>query len=106
MTNSASFSFPDNWNCLTDLMDKMPRSMDKSKTVKLAIEQMLESVTKTPFLSLDSFATKVTTPELTMTRIVFDKILRGMDIADIRDFKKLMVKRMGTVDDEIYKRTQ
>ena len=71
MTNIHSFSFPEQWKCLTELMDKMPRSMDRSKTVKLAIEQMLEKVTKTPFLSLDNFATEITTPEkvnLTITR--------------------------------------
>ncbi len=106
MTNILSMSFPDGWTCLADLLEKMPRSMDRSKTVKLAIEQMLEKVTQTPFLSLDNFSTDKTIPDLPMDKKSWVKLLKGMEVAEVRDLKILMTKRLGLVDDEIYRSTQ
>jgi hypothetical protein len=80
--------------------------MDASKTVKLAIEGLLEKVTKKPFVSLDSFSTTETIPELRLDNKVFSKLLKDMDIIEIRNLQKLMTRKQGLVDDEVYKRTQ
>ena len=106
MSKVKSFSFPDDWKCLDNLLEKMPRSMDASKTVKLAVEGLLEKVTKKPFVSLDSFSEEVTIPELKLDNKTFSKLLRGMDIVEVRDLQKLITRKQGLVDDEIYRKTQ
>lgn len=80
--------------------------MDASKTVKLAVEGLLEKVTKKPFVSLDSFSEEVTIPELKLDNKTFSKLLRGMDIVEVRDLQKLITRKQGLVDDEIYRKTQ
>ena len=107
MSKVKSFSFPDEWKCLDNLLDKMPRAMDASKTVKVAIEQMLEKVTNKPFVSLDSFDTEeIVIPDLKMDIKTFNKLLKTMDIVELRNYQKLLSKRKANVDDEVYRRTQ
>jgi hypothetical protein len=107
MSKVKSFSFPDDWKCLDNLLDKMPRAMDASKTVKVAVEQMLEKVTNKPYVSLDSFGTKDTVvPDLHMDVKTFSKLLKSMDIVEVRNLQKLLGKKKTSVDDEVYKRTQ
>lgn len=105
MSKVKSFSFPDDWKCLDNLLEKMPRSMDASKTVKVAIEKMLESISKKPFISLDNFADEKVTPELLMDRKTWNNLLKNMDVPEIKELKQLMTKRMSLIDDEIFKRT-
>jgi len=107
MSKVKSFSFPDEWKCLDNLLDKMPRAMDASKTVKVAVEQMLEKVTNKPFISLDNFEKEdVVIPDLKMEVKTFNKLLKTMDIVEVRNLQKLLNKRKSAVDDEVYRRTQ
>ena len=107
MSKIITISYPNDWKCLDNLLDKMPRSMDRSKTIVVAIEQMLEKVTNKPFVSLDNFGTPDTiTPDLHMDIKLWNKLLKTMDIVEVRNLQKLMTKRKGLVDDEVYKRTQ
>ncbi len=105
MTKVKSYSVPDGWNCLAELLEILPRSMDASKTIKLAVENLLEKVQNKPFISLDNFETEITVPDLPMDLKLWKKLLKDMSIPDVRDLHKLMTKRQSLVDDEIYRRT-
>jgi len=105
MSKIRTFSSPVDWNCLEQLLTKLPRTIDRSGAVRLSIEKFLESVTKTPYVSMDNFVSAITKPTLEADPKTWSALLKGMDVKEVRELQKLMQKRLNIVNDEVYKRT-
>jgi hypothetical protein len=107
MTRIKSFSIPDNWTGLSDLLATMPREMGTSKTIKYAVDLALEKVTSKPRVSLDNFGeANIVTPDLKMTKKVFQDLVNTLDIMELRNLQSKLSNRKHYIDDVIYRRTQ
>ena len=40
MSKIMSFSFPENWNCLDSVLEKLPRNINPSGAVRMAVEEL------------------------------------------------------------------
>lgn len=105
MSKVRTFSAPDDWKCLDNLLEKLPRSVDISGAVRMSVESFYKTVESKPTVTLDTFKTETTIPELNIDPKTWKKLLKDMSIEDIRELQTLMNKRKSLVDDEIYRRT-
>ena len=68
MSKVRSFSSPDDWKCLDNLLEKLPRAINPSGAIRLAVEEYAKKLDKTPYVSLDEFSTKSTVPRLDLQK--------------------------------------
>jgi len=59
MSKIRSFSSPNDWNNIEQLLEKLPRTIDLSSAVRMSVDKFLESVSKTPFVSMDNFVSPI-----------------------------------------------
>jgi len=107
MTRISSFSMPDNWTGLSELLQHMPREMGTSKTIKYAIDLALEKVTSKPRVSLDNFGeANIVTPDLKMSKKTFTDLINSMGTVDLRALQQLVDSRKYQIDDAVLRRTR
>jgi hypothetical protein len=107
MTRIKSFSIPDNWTGLSDLLATMPREMGTSKTIKYAVDLALEKVTSKPRVSLDNFGeANIVTPDLRMTKKIFQDLVNTMNIVELRELQSKLSNRKAYIDELVYRKTQ
>lgn len=103
MSKIHSFSTTDDWKCLENLLNKMPR-ISASKIIKVAIEEKLERVIKNP-ISLDDFKEETTVPRLDADSKTWNHLMKPMTNEDLRKLQRQIQTKLNIVSDEIYKRT-
>lgn len=104
MSKAITFSHPEGWNCLHDMMEKLPRAVSQSRAIVLAIEEKNKRMVVKSNLSLDEFKDDIIAPDLTMNKKAWVGILKTMSIEEIRELDSLIEKRAILVDEEIKKR--
>tara|TARA_R110002074_G_scaffold114374_2_gene244442 strand:+ start:172 stop:492 length:321 start_codon:yes stop_codon:yes gene_type:complete len=105
MSKIMSFSFPENWNCLDNVLEKLPRSFNRSTAARLAFENYEKSLTKTPYLSLDEFSENKVVPRLDLPRKQWDVLFKGMNTTELREFETSIQSKLNLVKTEIFERT-
>lgn len=104
MSNIRTFSAPQEWKCLDNLLEKLPRTIDRSKAVRMAIEEKLQRVIKNP-ISLDDFRNEIPVPRLDVDSKTWNNLMKPMDNAELRKLQKQIQTKLNIVNDEIYRRT-
>jgi hypothetical protein len=106
MNVNRSFSHDKDWNCYDDLIKEYPVAIQRSigsKIIREAIELFAKTKKSKSLVTMDDYGNA---PRLDLEQKEWKKILKAMSITDVRDLQKLLGKRKGLVDDEVYKRTQ
>ena len=88
MTKVLSFSFPDNWTCLDELLNKLPRSIKASHAVKLAIEEK-NTRTQKNIITLNDFQTEITIPRLDTEHKIWKTYMKSMEAEELRKLQKV-----------------
>ena len=103
MSNTC-FSHNDDWKCLGELLEKLPRTINKSKAIVMSVEALNKQITAKTNLSLDDFE-EPNVVRLEADPKIWRQQLKEMNVQELRDLQKLMQKRKSLVDDAIYKET-
>ena len=90
MSKIMSFSFPENWNCLDSVLEKLPRSVNQSGAVRLAVEDYQKKLDQTPYLSLDEFSENKVVPRLDLPRKQWDVLFKGMNLVKTEIFERTL----------------
>ena len=105
MSKIRTFSSPNDWNCLDNLLEKLPRTIDVSGAVRLAIEDYAKKIETTPYVSLDEFAEKTTIPRLDLQKKDWLNLFKGMNTTELRELETKIQLKMNLVKTEIFERT-
>jgi|TARA_B110000285_G_scaffold66867_1_gene76768 hypothetical protein len=105
MSKIMSFSFPENWNCLDSVLEKLPRSVNQSGAVRLAVEDYQKKLDQTPYLSLDEFSENKVVPRLDLPRKQWDVLFKGMNTTELRELETSIQSKLNLVKTEIFERT-
>ena len=103
MAKLKNFSFPDGYTKIDELLEKLPRTFNKSSALRFAVEQQLERTKKNP-LSLDDFKEEVPIPRIDADSKTWNHIMKPMDAAELRKLQKQIQTKLNIVNDEIYRR--
>lgn len=104
MSKSTAFSHDDDWNCLNELLTKLPRSISKSKAVVMAVEELNKQITRKSSLSLDDFKEKDTLPRLEAEQKVWKKLIKDKSTSELKELVRLCSSRKSLVEEELYRR--
>ncbi len=105
MSKIKSFSFPDDWNCLDNVLEKLPRNINPSGAIRLAVEEYAKKLEKTPYVSLDEFSEKTTTPRLDLQKKDWLELFKGMNTTELRKLEAKIQSKLNLVKTEIFERT-
>ena len=100
-----SFSFPENWNCLGKLLEKLPRSVNQSTAVRLAVEDFYNKQDQKPYLSLDEFSENKVVPRLDLPKKQWNVLFKGMNTTELRELETNIQSKLNLVKTEIFERT-
>jgi len=105
MAKINSFSFPNNWNCLDNVLEKLPRTINASGAVRLAVEEYAKKLEQTPYVSLDEFSAEKIIPRLDLPRDQWVNLFKGMNTTELRDLESNIQSKLNLVKTEIFERT-
>lgn len=104
MSKNITFSHDDTWTCLDQLLEKLPRSINKSRAIVLSIEEMNKKVTRKSSTSLDDFAEDITTMRLESDPKFWKTNLKEKSASELKELLKLISSRKSLVEEELYRR--
>ena len=105
MSKVRSFSFPDEWNCLDNVLEKLPRNINPSGAVRMAVEELQKKLDTTPYVSLYEFAAKSTVPRLDLQKKDWLELFKGMNTTELRELETKIQSKLNLVKTEIFERT-
>jgi len=105
MSKIRSFSSPDDWKCLDNLLEKLPRAINPSGAIRLAVEEYAKKLDKTPYVSLDEFSTKSTIPRLDLHKKDWLNLFKGMNTTELRELETKIQSKLNLVKTEVFERT-
>tara|TARA_R110002051_G_scaffold70342_1_gene126430 strand:+ start:3025 stop:3345 length:321 start_codon:yes stop_codon:yes gene_type:complete len=105
MSKVRSFSSPDDWKCLDNLLEKLPRAINPSGAIRLAVEEYAKKLDKTPYVSLDEFSTKSTVPRLDLQKKDWLNLFKGMNTTELRELETKIQSKLNLVKTEVFERT-
>tara|TARA_R100001377_G_scaffold77928_1_gene55448 strand:- start:1221 stop:1541 length:321 start_codon:yes stop_codon:yes gene_type:complete len=105
MSKIRSFSSPDDWKCLDNLLEKLPRAINPSGAIRLAVEEYAKKLDKTPYVSLDEFSTKSTIPRLDLQKKDWLNLFKGMNTTELRELETKIQSKLNLVKTEVFERT-
>jgi len=105
MSKVRSFSFPDDWNCLDNVLEKLPRNINPSGAVRMAVEELQKKLDATPYVSLDDFAAKSTVPRLDLQKKDWLELFKGMNTTELRELETKIQSKLNLVKTEVFERT-
>jgi|TARA_R110002073_G_scaffold103705_2_gene234991 hypothetical protein len=105
MSKVRSFSSPDDWKCLDNLLEKLPRAINPSGAIRLAVEEYAKKLDKTPYVSLDEFSTKSTVPRLDLQKKDWLELFKGMNTTELRELETKIQSKLNLVKTEVFERT-
>jgi hypothetical protein len=105
MSKIKSFSFPNNWNCLDSVLEKLPRTINGSGAVRLAVEEYAKKLEQTPYVSLDEFSDDKIIPRLDLPRDQWNNLFKAMNTTELRELESNIQSKLNLVKTEIFERT-
>ena len=105
MSKIRSFSFPDDWKCLDNVLEKLPRTVNPSGAIRMAVEELQKKLSVTPYISLDEFSTKSTIPRLDLQKKDWLNLFKGMNTTELRELETKIQSKLNLVKTEVFERT-
>jgi hypothetical protein len=105
MSKVRSFSSPDDWKCLDNLLEKLPRAINPSSAIRLAVEEYAKKLDKTPYVSLDEFSDDKIVPRLDLPKKQWSILFKGMNTTELRELEAKIQSKLNLVKTEVFERT-
>ena len=105
MSKVRTFSTPDNWDCLDKVLEKLPRAIDTSGAIRMAVEGLREKLDTTPYVSLDEFSQQTVIPRLDLDKKTWLALFKDMNTTELRDLEKKIQQKLNLVKTEAFERT-
>jgi|TARA_B110000438_G_scaffold148064_1_gene142617 hypothetical protein len=105
MSKIRTFSSPNEWNCLDKLLEKLPRTIDASGAVRLAVEDYTKKLEQTPYVSLDEFSDHKVIPRLDLSNNDWVNLFKGMNTTELTTLESMIQTKLNLVKTEKFERT-
>lgn len=101
MTN-ISISPPNGWNVIDRVLEKLPRSVSRSKAFCMAVEHYDKILTQQNNMTLQDFES-IKSWNLDADSKVWKELMKGMTPAELKELKKVIQKKMNLVEEQLYR---